>query len=117
MTPDPARVQRGKRSQIRAKTYESDIAKRLGGTRHPANTGGPEDVEHSVFCVQVKSGKMVVTQVIRDGMAAATAASAGTDKLPALVLVDRRTARLQRYIMFDLDAFAAHYSALSIRVP
>ena len=109
MTPDPVRVQRGKRSQLRAKTYETDIARRLGGTRHPANTGGQEDVAHPVFALQVKSGKAVVTQVIRDGMAAATAASAGTDKLSALVLVDRRPARLQRYIVFGLDAFATHY--------
>lgn len=104
---DPVAVARGRASKARGKTYERDIARRLGGTRHKADSGGGEDVEHDWLCIQVKSGGNVMTQCIRDGLASARASAVGKTKLPCVVVVDRRTGRLGRYIVFELDAWAA----------
>jgi hypothetical protein len=91
------------RNKARGKQDERDVARIMGGERHPADTGGDEDVSHPLFAIQVKGGKTVVTQVMRDGMASAQRAAG--DKLPALVTVDRRGTRLQRWITFPLDDF------------
>lgn len=107
MTPDRSRI--GRLNKSRAKLYESEAARILGGVRHKADTGGGEDVEHPEYVVQVKSGKTVATQVMRDGLASARAAAAGTTKLPALVLFDRRGGRIQRWICFPLEDFAAYH--------
>lgn len=34
------------RNKARGKADERDVARILGGKRHPADTGGDEDVEH-----------------------------------------------------------------------
>jgi hypothetical protein len=94
---------RADQNRERGKADERDIARRLGGVRHPANTGGPEDISHSKLAIQVKGGKNVTTKVIRDGMASAEVAGSASGKLPTLVLVDRSASRLKRYIVFDLD--------------
>jgi hypothetical protein len=86
---------------------ERDIARRLGGKRHPADQGGGEDIEHPELCLQVKSGLAVVNQILRDGMASAKACANG--KLPAVALVDRSRGRLARYLVFDLDQWADWY--------
>ncbi len=39
-------------------------------------------------------------------MASAKAAAVGKNKLPCVVLVDRKPTRLGYYIVFELDAFA-----------
>ena len=103
--PDPVRQARGRRSQSRGKAYERDIAERIGGKRYPANVGGPCDIEHGLFAVQCKSGAKVVTEVMRDGMASAEAAAVSGNKVPLLVLVDRRGTRLKRYAVLPLEAF------------
>jgi len=90
----------------RGKSYEREVAKRMGGTRHVADTGGPEDVEHELYAIQVKSGLNVCNQILRDGMASAKAAAVGKNKLPCVVLVDRKPTRLGYYIVFELDPFA-----------
>lgn len=91
----------------RGASDERDIARRLGGKRHPADTGGNEDIEHPELSIQVKGGSTVVTEVIRRGMASAKAGSRDGAKLAAVALVDRRGTRLERYIVFDLDQWAA----------
>lgn len=96
-------------NKARGAADERDIAKRLGGKRHPADTGGDEDIEHPELCIQVKGGGTVVTEVMRGAMASAKAAANHPAKLPAVALVDRRGTRLQRYIVFDLDQWAAWY--------
>lgn len=95
-----------KNSKSRSKTYEREVARKIGGRRHLADTGGPEDVEHEVLAVQVKSGLNVCNQILRDGMASAKAAAVGKNKLPCVVLVDRKPTRLGYYIVFELDPFA-----------
>ena len=91
----------------RGASDERDIARRLGGKRHPADTGGNEDIEHPELCIQVKGGSTVVTEVIRRGLAAAKASANYPAKLPVLAIVDRRGTRLQRYLVVDLDQYAA----------
>ncbi len=103
------RAKMGRNNKSRGNGYELDIAKRVGGHRHPADTGGGEDIEHPEISLQVKSGKTVVTEVLRKGMASAKAAANYPAKLPAVALVDRRGTRLQRYIVFDLDQWCAWY--------
>ena len=96
---------RGRASKARAKSDERDIARFLGGKRHLADTGGPEDVQHEWLAIQVKGGKTVITQAIRDGMASAKLAATGRNVLPVLAVVDRRGSRLDRYLVFDLHQF------------
>ena len=88
------------RNKARGKADERDVARILGGTRHPADTGGDEDVEHHELCIQVKGGLRVANDTIR------AAQQKGNGKLPALVLVDRAGTRVSRYILFDLQEFA-----------
>lgn len=92
------------RNKARGKADERDVARILGGTRHPADTGGDEDVEHHELCIQVKGGLRVANDTIRNGLKAAQQKEGG--KLPALVLVDRAGTRVSRYILFDLQEFA-----------
>ena len=101
------RARTGRLNKSRAKAYEREVAVTLGGRRHPADTGGAEDVEHADFAIQVKSGGTVATNALREGMASAKVAAVGSLKLPAVVLIDRRGNRLGRYIVFELEAFAA----------
>jgi hypothetical protein len=93
-------------SKARAKQDERDVARLLGGERHPADMGGPEDVSHPTLAIQVK-GRASVPDYLREGMAAAQAAAAGTIKLPVLVLVDRSGTRVQRYAIIPLEEFAS----------
>ena len=93
----------------RSKIYEVEVARRIGGRRHLADTGGPEDVEHDWLAVQVKSGLAVTSEALRTGMSSAKVAAVGKNKLPCVVLVDRKPTRLGYYIVFPLDEFAAWY--------
>lgn len=105
--PDPERVKRGRNSKERGKQDERDVAAIVGGRRHPADSGGPEDVEHPTLSIQVKGGITAASVVLKTGMAAAKLAAEGTGKLAALVLVDRSGPRLKRYICFDLEDWQA----------
>jgi hypothetical protein len=95
----------GRNNKDRAKTYENDAAALLGGKRHLANTGGPEDVLHPWLAVQVKSGLSLVNQIILGGLASAQIAAEGVEKLPCVMLYDRR-GRVGRYILFEAEEFA-----------
>jgi hypothetical protein len=95
------------RNKARGKQDERDIAERLGGRRHPADTGGCEDVEHDFLVIQVKGGLKVINNTIRDGLASARAGAAGQNKLPCVAVVDRSGTRIQRYIVFGLEEWAA----------
>ena len=95
------------RNKARGKQDERDVARILGGVRHMADTGGPEDVSHPLYAIQVKGGMTVVTAVMRAGLASAIKAAEGTDKLPMLALVDRSGGRLQRWVCFPMEAWAA----------
>lgn len=99
------RAKIGRAAKARAKCDERDIAKALGGTRYPADTGGLLDVLAEPFGVQVKGGSTVVTEVIRQGMAEAVAGCHGTALTPLLAVVDRRGARNQTYIILRLSDF------------
>lgn len=96
-------------NKARGKQDERDVARIIGGKRHPADSGGHEDIEHSELAIQVKGGGTCVTEIMRVGMASAKAAGAVSGKLPALVLVDRRGTRLQRYIVFDLAQWCDYH--------
>lgn len=92
------------RNKERGKADERDVARILGGTRHPADVGGDEDVEHPDLCIQVKGGLRVVNDTIRLGLRSAQNKKNG--KLPCVVLVDRGGTRISRYIVFDLQEWA-----------
>ena len=97
---------RGRASKRRGAQDERDVARIIGGRRHLADTGGPEDIRHDWLAVQVKGGGAVVTRAMRDGHAQAVTAAGGHHKLAAVVLVDRRGTRLRRYIAFELQEYA-----------
>ena len=101
------------RNKARAKQDEKDVAEILGGTRHWADTGGKEDVEHPDFAIQVKGGLRVINGTIREGIEAAKQAAEGTGKLPLCILVDRSGTRVRRYTLTELEAFAT-WSARNI---
>ena len=98
-----------KRNKHRGADDERDHAHRLGGRRHLANTGGPEDVEHPQFAVQVKGGKSVTTVVFREGMDDAEEASLRSGKPPLLAITDRSGDRLRRYVAMPEEVFAKLY--------
>jgi hypothetical protein len=98
-----------KANKARGKADERDVAALLGGKRHPADVGGPEDVyvESLGLSVQVK-GRAAVPDYLRDGMESArVAAAARTGWTGVLVLVDRSGTRLRRYVVMDLEDFRA----------
>lgn len=104
----------GRNNKARAKGFERDVARILGGKRFLADTGGPLDVEHESLGIQVKSGGSVVTEVAATGLRSAKAGSVGKSLLPCVVLIDRRRRvgegnRNGKYIMFDLEEFAAYH--------
>ena len=94
------------RNKARAKVDENDVARILGGKRHWADVGGPEDVAHDRYEIQVKGGLRVANDTIRNGLSSAQAAAIGTGKLPVLVLVDRAGTRIRRYAVMDLETWA-----------
>lgn len=98
-----------KRNKGRGADDERDHAHRLGGRRHLANTGGPEDVEHPQFAVQVKGGKVVTTATFRSGMDDAEEASLRSGKPPLLAITDRSGDRLRRYVAMPEEVFAELY--------
>lgn len=100
---------RSPRNKHRGAQDERDVARILGGKRHLADTGGPEDVEHDWLAIQVKGGATVTTAPLRDGIVAAKLAALGKNKLPVCVLVDRRGTRLARYVVIELGDFAAWF--------
>ncbi len=95
-----------KRNKGRGADDERDHAHRLGGRRHLANTGGPEDVEHPQFAVQVKGGKSVTTATFRSGMDDAEEASLRSGKPPLLAITDRSGTTLRRYVAMPEEWFA-----------
>lgn len=94
------------RNKARAKIDENDVARILGGKRHWADVGGPEDVQHDRYAIQVKGGLRVVNDTMRTGLSSAQAAAVGTGKLPIVVLVDRAGNRIRRYVLMDLAEWA-----------
>ncbi len=98
------RSKRGRTSKNRGKVDEREVARILGAVRHPADTGGDEDLRHEVLSIQVRGGLRVVNETIRDGLAKAQATTEG--KLPVLVLVDRAGTRIRRYAVLELGQFA-----------
>ncbi len=97
------------RNKHRGADDERDHAHRLGGRRHLANTGGPEDVSHPGFAVQVKGGKSVTTTIFRSGMDDAEEAYLRSGKPPLLAITDRSGTRLRRYIAMPEEVFADLY--------
>lgn len=103
----PERRRMGRNNKARGKVYEREIARALGTTRHWGDAGGPEDlVSVGGMAIQIKSGKTVVTEVMREALASARLA-AGTEHLPTVVLIDRRGTRIQRWIAFPFEEWAA----------
>ena len=101
-------VRRGiARNKERGKTDEKDVARILGGRRHLADTGGPEDVAHESLAIQVKGGQRVINDTVRAGVDSARVAAVGTHKLPVCVVVDRSGTRIRRYAVMLLEDFAA----------
>lgn len=98
-----------KRNKGRGADDERDHGHRLGGRRHLANTGGPEDVEHPQFAIQVKGGKSVTTAIFRSGMDDAEEASLRSGKPPLLAITDRSGDRLRRYVAMPEEVFADLY--------
>lgn len=104
----------GRNNKSRGKEFERLAAAALGGRRVPADQGGKLDLEDvpGGLGVQVKSGATVMTTVAADALRAARAGSVGKGLLPCVVLFDRRKRpgegnRVGRYILFDLDEYAA----------
>ena len=93
----------GKRGAIE----ERAVAKRLGGKRYLANSGGPVDIKHDWLRIQVKSGLRVLSQKQLDALDVVKAGCPKTH-LPCAVfsLREGQGKRTRRVIAFDLDDFA-----------
>lgn len=77
------------KSRGRWKQIEREIAEILGGVRVPVTgrgRGSAPDVEHPLWAIEVKAGR-VVSPRLRLGMRQAAAAAVGTSKTPLLVIV------------------------------
>lgn len=96
-------------NKARGKQDERDVARIIGGKRHPADSGGCEDIEHPELCIQVKGGLRVINDTVRNGLQAARSGAQGTSKLPAVVVVDRSGTRIRRFIVFGLEDWAAYH--------
>ena len=84
------------------KAAERRIAKILGGRRYPANTGGPEDIEHEELSVQVKHRKNLpiwIKSAILDAEATAGA------RLPIAVLHERYSPYEDSLVIMRLSEF------------
>lgn len=103
------KVRQGRNNKSRAKGYEREVAVIIGGKRHLADSGGPEDVSHPEYAIQVKSGLRVASAALKEGLILARSAATVSHKLPAVVLVDRSGSRLGYFICFDLRDFAEHH--------
>ena len=86
---------------------ERAVARLLGGQRHKADSGGPEDVAHDWLAIQVRGGKRLMTDPVRTGVDAARVAANGAAKLPVCVVVDRAGTRIRRFVVVELADFAA----------
>lgn len=102
MTVDRQKI--GRNNKSRGKLYERRIADIFGATRHKADTGGLEDLEHPVLSIQCKSGTRLVNETIRTAVDAGRANTSG--KLGCAVLVDRSGPRIREFIVFDAREFA-----------
>lgn len=97
------------RNKHRGASDERDFARVIGGKRHPADTGGPEDILHPELSIQHKGGKHFGPALMKSALQAARAGAAGTNKLPAVGLTDRSGTRIQRWICFDAAEWAAYH--------
>lgn len=105
--PDPANVRRGRNNKSRAKGYERDVARIVGGIRYPADTGGTaKDVESADLVLGVRSNAVPLNKRIVESLDAARVDAALSHKLGGCVYVDRSGTRLRRFIVFDLDDYA-----------
>jgi hypothetical protein len=101
-----SRSSRGRASQRRGKDDERDVARILGAKRYWANSGGPADLEHDRYAIQVKGGLRVINDTVRNGLSSAEVAAIGTGRLPVLVVVDRAGTRIKRYVVMELSMWA-----------
>lgn len=99
-----------KRNRARGAQDERDVARILGTERYWANSGGPADCKPvNGMAIQIKGGKQVVTETMREALVSARAATSEEYPLPTVVLVDRKGTRVQRWIAFPLDEWAAFH--------
>jgi hypothetical protein len=85
---------------------ERDVDRLLRGNgRWEANSGGKEDVRHNVFAIQVKGGLSVTSATMRSALEDARIAAATNGKVPLVALVDRKGARIQRWVCFPMEEF------------
>ncbi len=105
------------RNKARGKEDERRVARLLGGERHKADTGGPEDVSHPWLSIQVKGGKRVMTAEVRAGVESARVAAVGTTKLPICAVVDRSGTRLRDYIVIDTEDFITWFGTGEAALP
>ena len=63
------------RNKERGKEAERRVARQLGATRFPADTGGPLDAESDALAIQVKSSQRYPSDAILDALDTARAAT------------------------------------------
>jgi hypothetical protein len=95
-----------KQNRARGAQDERDVARILGAERYWANSGGPADLKHDRYAIQVKGGLRVINDTIRNGLSSAEVAAIGTGRLPILVVVDRAGTRIKRYVVMELSMWA-----------
>lgn len=93
------------------KQIERDWALDLGGKRVPVTgrqRGDVPDVEHPLYAIEVKAGR-VMSPRLREGMSQAKAAAAGTGKTPLLVVThcDGRGYPREEYVVMTKADFIA----------
>lgn len=98
------------RSREAWKAVERWWAEQLGGVRVPVTgrgRGSAPDVEHSIYSVEVKAGK-VMSSRLRDGMVQAVASSGTSGRLPLLCVSHSVRGRAsEHYVIVRLEDWQA----------
>lgn len=85
-------AKRGRAAKEAGKALEREVAKRIGGKRYPADTGGTIDVESSEFVVQCKHVRSLSLAALEALVLQATADGRAAEKDGA-VAVKRRAGK------------------------
>lgn len=93
------------------KRIESQWAEVLGGERIPVTgrqRGDAPDVEHPIYAIEVKAGR-VMSPRLREGWAQAKAAAVTSGKLPLLCVTQSIEGKRdnERFIICDLETWQA----------
>jgi hypothetical protein len=95
------------RNKARGNDYERLVAKSIGATRFPADTGNKLDISDERCGIQVRSGLKLVSKQLQRAVRDAQEGCEDTELLPVAVLLQRDGAGrpLKIYALLDWTSF------------